>query len=104
MDNAKTVSAQVGQEIVVSLRGNPTTGYTWERSAPERAAVQAIGEVEYLADPNPAGIVGVGGIFRARYRVAQPDRAVLRLRYRRPWEPESSVAASFEATVNVVGD
>lgn len=103
-DNGKTVSARVGQEIVVSLRGNPTTGYSWERPAPEGAAVQALGEVEYAADPNPAGLVGVGGTFRARYRAAQPGRAVLRLRYRRPWEPESSVAARFEVTVNVVND
>ena len=28
-DNGKTVAVQVGQQVEIKLKGNPTTGYVW---------------------------------------------------------------------------
>ena len=38
----KTVSASAGQQIVIRLKGNPTTGYTWGEPAITGEAVPVV--------------------------------------------------------------
>ncbi|MBQ9235600.1 MAG: protease inhibitor I42 family protein [Alphaproteobacteria bacterium] len=61
-DNRMEVEARVGQEVVLSLDANATTGYKWS-FVTYVADEQAVEELEdtYVADEAPEGMVGVGG-------------------------------------------
>jgi hypothetical protein len=52
------VSLHVGDRLVVTLDGNPTTGYTWEVASSDAAILKPIGEAQFT----PAtSAVGSGG-------------------------------------------
>jgi len=100
-DNGKTLTAKAGQELVVSLKGNPTTGYTWILAGIDGAAVVLDGKIEYQEDPHPEPRVGVPGMFRAKFKALQSGKATVKLAYLRPWEKNQKPAELFEITVSV---
>lgn len=102
-DNGTTLTAMVGQDIVMSLAGNPTTGYSWDVKDIKGDAVERVGEVKYKADAHPPGMVGVGGGFTAKFKAAKPGKATVTLEYRRPWEKNAKAAETFEVTISVAG-
>lgn len=100
-DDGKTVSARVGQQIVVSLAGNPTTGYSWALAALEGDAVRQVGKIAYRQRPTGRPMVGVGGTFTATFQAAKVGKATIRLAYRRPWEKGKAPVKTFALTVEV---
>lgn len=78
----------MGATFEVSLEGSPTTGFTWEAELPpnERDLVEPVG-----SEWRPADKKRLGGsatqIFR--FRALRRGEAILRFRYRRPWESGS---------------
>jgi len=100
-DNGKTVNATVGQTIVVKLKGNVTTGYSWAVTKAGGPAVQQVGKIAYTTDAAPKGMVGVGGMFTATFKAVQVGTATIELQYRRPWEKDKPAAETFKATVVV---
>lgn len=100
-DNGKTLSAKVGQDIVISLKGNITTGYSWAVGRVTGDAVAAVGDVVYKTDEHAPGMVGVGGIFTAKFKAAKAGKATVTLEYRRPWEKNQKPAQVFEVSLTV---
>jgi len=82
----ETVHVQPGDEVVVRLPENPTTGYRWEIDAPR-------GGVEVAQDsydrPRDEG-VGAGGMRTFTLRAGEPGQAEVRLRLARSWEDEAA--------------
>jgi len=101
VDKGKTLTVKVGQEIIVSLKGNPTTGYSWSLAGIDGQAVALDGEVKYKEDRHPAGMVGVPGMFHAKFKTLKPGKSTVRLEYRRPWEKDVKPVETFEVTVSV---
>ncbi len=101
-DAGQTIEAAVGQEVVVRLKGNPTTGFRWEVEAVEGEAVEPRGEVAY--EPPHTARLGAGGTFVARFQAARQGEATLAMRYVRPWEKDKEPAETFRATVKVAGE
>lgn len=97
-DNAGTVNAEVGQLILVRLRGNPTTGHTWLLELIDGESVVSSGGPVF--EPDPGGGIGVGGFFEFTLKVIQPGPSTLRFIYCQPWNP-SAVAAKFTVTILV---
>jgi predicted secreted protein len=71
----------VGEEVVLRLPENRTTGYQWQLTAPDGVAVEDGG-----FQPVPAAVPGAGGTrtFRLRPTVAGAHRVTAGLR--RSWE------------------
>jgi predicted secreted protein len=78
----------VGQEVVLRLPENRTTGYRWQLSAPDGVAVEDAGY-----QPAPSGAPGAPGArtFRLRPTVAGTHRVAAGLR--RSWESTAAPAA-----------
>lgn len=100
-DNNKTVSAQVGQTLVIRLKGNPTTGYLWQLTGKTGGALEQVGQIRYVQDKAPKGMVGVGGTYEATFRAVKAGEATVSLACARPWEKDKPPAETFKATVQV---
>ncbi len=97
-DTCSMVEINVGDILEISLRGNPTTGYTWEVYTFDRAVLKQIGKIEFKADRKARG---AGGKFTLRFEATSPGKTLLRLIYRRPFEKDVSPVNTFEATISV---
>jgi len=100
-DNGISVHLRVGEKLKLSLASNITTGYSWELVELDTTVVENTAQ-EYVPDPAPEGMTGVGGIEIWDFTGRSPGTTPLRLEYRRPWEPKDIEAAdSFELAVTV---
>lgn len=97
-DTCRMVEINTGDILEISLRGNPTTGYTWEVDTFDHAVLKQVGEMEFKADRKARG---AGGKFTLRFEATSPGKTLLRLVYRRPFEKDVSPVNIFEATISV---
>ncbi len=76
-----------GQELVVTLASNPTTGYRWEIAEADKAILRQVGGAEFKssASGNPP-LVGAGGTETFRFEPIGAGTTTLKLVYRRSWE------------------
>ncbi len=79
------VALTVGQELVLRLEGNPSTGYDWELAELDTSVVVQQGEPRFSPGSN---LPGASGIETWRFRAVGRGRTDLRLVYRRSWETE----------------
>jgi inhibitor of cysteine peptidase len=83
--SGQAVQMQVGQDLLVSLPSNPSTGYAWQVETIDPTVLQQVGGGEYqslTSTPRP----GAGGIESFRFKAVGPGQAPLRLVYRRSFE------------------
>ena len=89
-DNKRTNSITFGTEIIITLKGNPTTGYEWGVASFSTNKLQQVGGAQYRdAEQSQSGKeprVGVGGRFVFKFKAIESGRADLKLVYRRSWE------------------
>ena len=90
-----------GQELVVALASNPTTGYRWEVAEADEAILRQIGDAEFKssASGNPP-LVGAGGTETFRFETIGAGTTTLKMIYRRSWEKDVPPIKTF--TVQVV--
>ncbi len=87
-EDGQDVKLGQGQELVVQLEANPTTGYQWILAEGGKAILKQEGAPVYTAKTHSPLIMGAGGIETWRFRATYPGREVLRFEYRRPWEKD----------------
>lgn len=91
-DAGVTKVAHVGDRVVVSLAGNPSTGFTWTRTAPadEDLAASLLEPIREGEWTFPAGghLPGEPGICRFEYAVVGTGTVTLSYEYARSWEDE----------------
>ena len=100
-DRGGTFEAQPGDEIVIRLQENITTGYQWEIAEIDPSVVELV-DTEYLEAPTP-GAIGYGGTRTFRFRAAARGHARIQLRLRRSWEATDAAIERFEVSVHVQG-
>jgi inhibitor of cysteine peptidase len=96
-DSGGSVEASVGDEITISLAGNPTTGYTWNVLQPQNADVVAFDDRDYEAESDA---IGAGGTEELTFEAVAAGEATIELGYFRPWEPDQ-VDRTFTVAVTV---
>jgi inhibitor of cysteine peptidase len=79
------VTMTVGQDLVLRLESNPSTGYGWEVAELDTSVVAQQGEPRFLPSSD---LPGASGIETWRFRAVGRGRTDLRLVYRRSWETE----------------
>ena len=88
------ITAQVGEEFIIAIESNPTTGYGWEAHY-DSSILQLI---ERSFSPSGPGI-GSGGIERFRFGCLAVGESRVRLMYKRPWEKISVEDMIFRVRV-----
>jgi len=86
--NGREIDLKKGQVLVVSLEGNPTTGYTWEVQEPlDEQVLRQMGEAEFKAASDQ---LGAPGVLTFRFQAMGTGRTTLQLIYHRPWEEKGA--------------
>jgi len=95
-----SVALASGQDLVVRLPSNPTTGYRWIYVEPKDAVLRVDGPSSYEAQ-SAGGAAGAGGTEIWKLAPLKPGQQQLRFEYRRPWEQhvEPSRVATYTVTV-----
>jgi inhibitor of cysteine peptidase len=98
-NNGGTITLAPGDDLTVTLDGNPTTGYLWEVSGKLDATVlKSQGEPAFQVE---SGLEGAGGLQTNRFEAVGPGQVKLTMVYHRPWEKNAKPDKTFVVTVNV---
>ena len=97
-DDGNQVELDAGQTLVVSLAGNPTTGYTWEAAELDEQVLRQVGETEFKPESDA---IGAGGVQTLRFETVNTGQMTLKLVYHRPWEEDVEPAETFSVQVVV---
>jgi len=98
-NTGQQLGALPGDEIVIRLAENPTTGYRWQLANVD-GPIEPAGDSFELA-PNPQ--IGSGGVREFRFRAVGPGAAHLELKHLQAWEGERSVDRRFAADIRIAG-
>jgi len=80
------MEVKLDQEFTITLKSNPTTGYSWQiDTAPDENVVRLIGSV--FVGPQTR-LVGAGGSEIWTFKAVGRGRTMVRLKYIRPWEKD----------------
>jgi inhibitor of cysteine peptidase len=97
-DNGKSVDVRVGDEILVILAENPTTGYRWKLEPADGSVLGSGGDTfEMAADP----AIGSGGAHHFRFAARAPGRTTIALKLRRAWASDEPAVRTFSVEVTV---
>jgi len=98
-DNGTRIELKAGQELVVTLESNPTTGYSWDVDELSEAVLKSTGEPEFKSSSNR---VGAGGTQTMRFEAIEAGEGTLTLIYHRPWEKDVDPIHTFSVQISVV--
>ncbi|GIZ11532.1 protease inhibitor I42 family protein [Pseudomonas sp. NCCP-436] len=94
------LTLNVGQQLILSLPSNPSTGFRWNLRDAAEPALQSLGPEVYSA-PENSGLIGAGGISTWRFSAREPGEGRLLLTYQQPWEPDVEPAETFTCELRV---
>jgi|GEM_PF-578937 len=84
------IVVEVGQEFVIVLESNPTTGYQWQLTEPLEEEVLSLVKTEFQ-EPEEDGLVGAAGEERWTFKAEGRGDTTIDFAYVRPWEEEPEV-------------
>ena len=93
---SQVIKVNIGQEFIVTLSSNPTTGYDWEYTSVSQW-IQSLGKT-YQADNT--GLVGSGGTDSFSFKAQGKGTATLVFVYKRSWETTTADQKTFTVEVN----
>ncbi len=96
-DNGKTVTVKSGDLIVITLDGNPSTGYTWEAKDLDASLLEKVGEPEFKSS-NP-GLIGASGSITLTFKSLKAGTTPLVLVYHRSWETDVAPLSTYSVTI-----
>ncbi len=97
-DPSVPIDVSVGQEFVIELEANPTTGYSWVIASPLEGKL-VLEHTSYTPEEGPR--LGAGGKEYWRFDGAAAGTVKLLFNYVRPWEKDAAPANTATFTVNV---
>jgi len=97
-DNGRHITISLGEEILIRLPGNPTTGYQWEVLPNDPTLLKQKGEPVFVSDTN---LIGSGGQITFLFVPCGIGSTHLKLAYDRPWEKQKPPIRVFEIGITV---
>jgi inhibitor of cysteine peptidase len=97
-DVGKTIQLHSGDQIVIQLDENPSTGYEWGIEM-NNASILTLQSSTYTASGN---LPGSGGTRVFTFQANNPGTGLLLLRYWRKAEGDSSIINRFNVNVQVL--
>jgi len=98
-NNGQTIHLFQNHIIEISLKGNPTTGYSWEVGSIAPTALIQIGEPEFIPNSQMDGSEGLI-IFRFQ-AVGKGMTTPLKLIYHRSFEKNVTPIKTFEISISI---
>lgn len=98
-DTASTIKAAVGDEFVITLEGNATTGYEWRLATPIDNTLINLVKSEYI--PDNTGLVGSGGRSIWTFKAVKAGNARISFEYIRSWEKDVPPVKEAKYIVNI---
>lgn len=95
-DNGKSLALGLGDDIVLTLAENPTTGYRWQLDSPPGLIVSVTGD----SFTPGSGQIGGGGTRTFSLRALRAGAARLSLKLKRSWDPADKYAQEFNIELN----
>jgi inhibitor of cysteine peptidase len=97
IDAGKPIAVKAGQEFIIAVDSNPTTGYVWQEM--HDVTMVSLEEDRYEPDEKAEGLAGAGGTQYYRYKALKQGDTEVILVYVRPWEPETAKENVFKVTI-----
>ena len=100
-DNQSACPLQLknGQNLILTLPSNPTTGYRWATQDSAGGVLRALRPEVYSS--TESGVIGGGGQSTWRFQAFAPGQGRLRLTSQQPWEPEAEPVETFDCAITV---
>ncbi len=89
-----------GQNLILTLPSNPTTGYRWAIQDSAGGVLRALSP-EVYSNPEDGGVVGSAGLSTWRFQAFATGTGRLRLTYSQPWAPEVPAVQTFDCAIAV---
>jgi inhibitor of cysteine peptidase len=86
-DPGQTVTIGAGQQFVIALGSNPTTGYNWQESY-DQTMLELVEKTYKPGEEADNGVVGAGGVEYFRFKTLNKGETEITLVYQRSWEEE----------------
>src|SRR5579859_6149533 len=99
--NGHHLSLARGEVLVVKLRSNPSTGYSWDLLKVTGHGLREDGKSSYEPTPEATPLPGSGGMVTFRFAAAGKGAGHIELVYRRPWEKNIKPVRTFTLTAQV---
>jgi inhibitor of cysteine peptidase len=97
-DVGEDIDISVGQEFIIALGSNPTTGYSWQASYDE--TMLELVENTYEAEETGEDVVGGGGTEFFRFKALKAGEVEITMTYAQHWEGgEVGDTEVFTATI-----
>jgi inhibitor of cysteine peptidase len=97
-DSGSTQLLSTGQQLIVTLEGNPTTGYAWSIDGTLTPQLKQSGEPTFTAD---SSAIGSGGKQVWTFIGLLKGQGQLKMKYTRSFEPTEQAANTFLTNVTV---
>ena len=97
-DKDSQVDVAKGGTIVITLEGNPSTGFSWEAQDLDTSMFEQVGD-PIFSSSNP-DLIGSGGTVTLTFKTLRAGTATLDLVYHRSWETGIDPIDTF--SVNVI--
>jgi inhibitor of cysteine peptidase len=98
-DNNKEITLDVGSQLIITLPGNPSTGYNWEVKTIDTAILGQVGEPQFVSENT--NLVGAGGQLSLTFEALKAGSTTIELVYHRPWETDVAPLQTFTIQVTV---
>src|SRR5574344_2665341 len=72
--------ALTGSTMQINLKGNPTTGYSWESKIKDKSVIKKV-ENKYVPDKTDKNIVGSGGTYKYTFKATKPGTTTITFTY-----------------------
>lgn len=96
--NGSRIEIQKGDFLVITLEGNPTTGYQWEMVPNSDGIIELQGKPEYKSGGN---LAGSGGIYTFTISAIKTGSTRVELKYYRSFEVGVPPIRTFSVEVKV---
>ena len=96
--NGQEFEISIQADIKISLKSNPTTGYTWTIQSNDSAIIRQVGKPSFKAESKK---LGSSGIQTFNFKSIASGKTKLKLIYHRPWEKETAPLDSYLVVFNI---
>ncbi len=97
-DKGKSITVHPGDEIIINLTENPTTGYQW---AIDKTDATVLVSQNPTFSSTPGGAIGSGGTRTFTFIAKQPGTVQLQLKLWREWLGNASIIDRYDITVQI---
>jgi inhibitor of cysteine peptidase len=100
-DPSRTIDVAVGEEFIISLDSNITTGYSWQLASPLEEDVVVLVGSDYIPEPGAENRAGAGGTEEWTFKAAGKGSTTISLQYVPPGKEKNTSAETTDFNVDV---